>query len=694
MFKIIALEILQKPENLTDREQARYNSIHRVLKPEQIFKFYNDYDISSSVNNEKFDIINSRKEVPDDFYDNKFKDRVGKGKLRISLCAIVGQNGSGKSSVFELAIRIINNLSYAIIGNKTNRVASNNLHFIDNIYARLYFQIEKNGEIINHKIVQFGKRISLYQEGDAKPFFDWNYDQKAQAQKRIVSLFFDFFYTIVVNYSSYSYNIYDMQPEWDDELVIGKNGLPLSDDEQCWLNGIFHKNDAYRTPIVLNPYRNNGLIDFNNERSLSRDRLFLLLLQKDEKGSPIFRELLDGKEAYAFIFDITVASEVQPQKPHVTRDIKNLFEFFRIDIALVDILFKSIITAWSNCYEIDLETCNRDSKDRQQALNYLFYKTIKCVKNYSDFQEYTINLKENMNLDRLVRSLYNNQSHITTKIRRTIAFLIFNHYKTSKENVLIDTFASNMTELIDNQSTIILKLKSKNTYNRKQYVWKFEDLLPSPFINTTINLREINNEDNVMSFNTLSSGEKQMIYSLSSMLYHIKNIDSVWENYSESLSENTVKYRNINLMLDEIELYSHPCYQIKHVKFVLDSLSKLELNNIEAINIIFSTHSPFILSDIPTQNTLLLDKGSTYSEHLNLKNTFGSNFYDILKSGFFISENPIGDFSNGVLNDILKDTKNEKKIIEEPIREKYNKILALVGEPFIKNYLLKELNQK
>ena len=45
-----------------------------------------------------------------------------------------------------------------------------------------------------------------------------------------------------------------------------------------WLNGIFHKNDGYQTPIVLSPFRTKGNININTENTLSRERLITLLI--------------------------------------------------------------------------------------------------------------------------------------------------------------------------------------------------------------------------------------------------------------------------------------------------------------------------------------------------------------------------------------------------------------------------------
>jgi hypothetical protein len=65
------------------------------------------------------------------------------------------------------------------------------------------------------------------------------------------------------------------------------------------------------------------------------------------------------------------------------------------------------------------------------------------------------------------------------------------------------------------------------------------------------------------SLSKMSSGERQMLYSLSYVLYHIKNIQSVRED------ENRVAYHNICLIFDEAELYFHPDYQRRFLGMLL-----------------------------------------------------------------------------------------------------------------------------
>src|SRR5690606_25959341 len=133
-------------------------------------------------------------------------------------------------------------------------------------------------------------------------------------------------------------------------------------------------------------------------------------------------------------------------------------------------------------------------------------------------------------------------------------------------------------------------------------------------------------------FNALSSGEKQKIFGSATLLYHLANINSVRR------SGKYVKYRHVNVIRDEIELYYHPELQRTYIKDVLDSLDNADLSAIAGINLLFITHSPFILSDIPKSNILFLEDNGMPSANAVKTQTFGANIHDLLKESFFLQD--------------------------------------------------------
>lgn len=162
------------------------------------------------------------------------------------------------------------------------------------------------------------------------------------------------------------------------------------------------------------------------------------------------------------------------------------------------------------------------------------------------------------------------------------------------------------------------------------------------------------------------------------------------------------KYHYINIIFDEIELYFHPEYQRKFVFELLDKIDKIRsyCKKIKGINILFCTHSPFILSDIPKQNVLFLGEGK-----IENKNTFAGNISMMLSSSFFMKESLIGEFAKNKIEQLLEKLNQQK---EENRKEEYGKnkdykakmimdeegkqyafnFIDLIDEPILKNKLV------
>lgn len=60
-----------------------------------------------------------------------------------------------------------------------------------------------------------------------------------------------------------------------------------------------------------------------------------------------------------------------------------------------------------------------------------------------------------------------------------------------------------------------------------------------------INVCKADNEETEINFETLSSGEKQQIYSISSILYHLDNLNSAKE---DKLNENRIHYEHVDVI--------------------------------------------------------------------------------------------------------------------------------------------------
>ena len=134
------------------------------------------------------------------------------------------------------------------------------------------------------------------------------------------------------------------------------------------------------------------------------------------------------------------------------------------------------------------------------------------------------------------------------------------------------------------------------------------------------------------------------------------------------------------MVFDEAELYYHPEYQRRFVAMLLESLNAagIDRRKIRSVNILIATHSPFILSDVLTENTLYLSEGNPVKVD---KQTFGANYYDMLRSSFFFTNSPIGDVAAKAMKRWIQSAQRNGKAPSD-------EIMRMVGDSFIANYLL------
>lgn len=316
------------------------------------------------------------------------------------------------------------------------------------------------------------------------------------------------------------------------------------------------------------------------------------------------------------------------------------------------------------------------SIDEELIQDFFLKETIKQIYLFNEFKNWNTYIK-------IPKS---NKLIISSKLEEAKKKLKNNSTLTSKEqNIFLSYFNDKEESFIDNN----------NVYN---FVHLYEKIIKTikPWI----------------AFNwekEYSSGELALLI-LYSRLFHInKDIEN----------RNDI---DIFILIDEGETGFHPEWQREYVHNLITILPKIFEG--KKLQIILTSHSPFVISDLPKENVIFLD---TYKEEskdkkegeeeyikgdIEVKNglqktgnckvvkgiekeqTFGANIHTLLSDGFFMEGGLMGEFANNKIKEVInwiKDKREDKK-------EEIQKIIKMIGEDVLRmslsEYFMKQFRHK
>ncbi|QLY81238.1 AAA family ATPase [Clostridium intestinale] len=190
----------------------------------------------------------------------------------------------------------------------------------------------------------------------------------------------------------------------------------------------------------------------------------------------------------------------------------------------------------------------------------------------------------------------------------------------------------------------------------------------------------------------LSSGEESMIKMYSRFYSIFRDIDN------DGFVKINKKNKSILILMDEPEIYLHPEWQVKLISNLIEYFN--EVYKGYNVQLIITSNTPFLISDLPSDNVILLEKVKLMdSKNFQVKicentlsKTFGQNIHTLLKKSFFM-ETTFGEFSRKKIKEVIEVLNSNEKMTENK-RNDIEKIINILGEPLIKNKLLEMFNSK
>lgn len=140
------------------------------------------------------------------------------------------------------------------------------------------------------------------------------------------------------------------------------------------------------------------------------------------------------------------------------------------------------------------------------------------------------------------------------------------------------------------------------------------------------------------------------------------------------------------LLIDEGDLYFHPEWQKRYFSVLLDYVMFLFPRN--KVQIIITTHSPFIASDLPKQNLIFLKQDAegmciVANNDIQIE-TFGSNIHELFTNSFFLADGLMGEFARSRISELIQELNSVKQVSREEFENKYKNRIEIIGETFIK----------
>lgn len=565
-----------------------------------------------------------------------------------NITAIVGQNGSGKSSLLDI-LRPSDSERY---------LSSNYGNFIV-----VFFSKNDNAFYIMHTPYSFRKNVEVITQ---------NFDKKKYSivNKNSKSKDFENIFKTTLKYKTlyYNFQLEERRTVFGGELADLSTRDLIKKIERVTING-------------------------NKTRLLLTDEYYLLGIQQKIALFQNFKEF--HSETVDFI----------PNAISVFYNI-DFYCYTTLDTIKNDILQKT--------------TREFNKKEEEKAEMYELIKGL-VLTNFSVFETHAGWLRHSFFIELLKNTLYNGlyQNWDKTKIYCSTI-----HQKLIDKNFDFITLCKYMSDWRNNE--LGMECKEYDGSKLSQFIQLEKEINPdsfshndSPFFEQRLleifpifNISLGQNKDKIF-FKYIKDTFESLPFSFkwtSSDYSYDKHLLSYGEDalltlFSRiySIKEELEGRNNILICLDEPELGLHPEWQRsflnKLVKFLPKILcfDKKGNPNGKKLQIVLTTHSPFIASDLPKKNIIFLEKKEKsfcVVDGVYQKETFGANIHTLLTDGFFMKGGLMGEFAKNKIDKLIEflNTGVANHVIKN--LDEASNMVNIVGEPILRRQLQKMLDSK
>lgn len=173
---------------------------------------------------------------------------------------------------------------------------------------------------------------------------------------------------------------------------------------------------------------------------------------------------------------------------------------------------------------------------------------------------------------------------------------------------------------------------------------------------------------------------------MNSGLRIFKNFELKWNGISSGqyslltmysrLFEQCQKGDNFLIFIDEGESNLHPEWQRVYIKELVNFFSRIKCLN-QKLQVVITSHSPFVLSDLPSESINILDERHVESSF------FGANIFEIYNKGFLL-ERTVGQFSYEKISSAIQ------KVRKYGEDDDSQNIIDMIGDQVVKK-LIKDM---